>query len=38
MRVLTVYARYFYRVPVCDTEARRGCLERAYLLGKEYAN
>ena len=38
MRILSVYAHYFHRVPVCDTETRRGYLERAYLLGKEYAN
>ncbi|HOC44048.1 MAG TPA: hypothetical protein PKJ99_13610 [Thermoanaerobaculales bacterium] len=29
---------YFYRVPVCDAETRRGYLERAHRLGKEFAN
>jgi len=29
---------YFYRVPVCDTETRRGYLERAYRLGNDFAN
>jgi hypothetical protein len=38
LRFLTVYARYFYRVPVCDAETRRGYLERAYQLGKDFAN
>jgi len=28
---------YFYRVPVCDAATRRGYLERAYTLGREYA-
>lgn len=28
---------YFYRVPVADDETRRGYLERAYKLGKEFA-
>jgi hypothetical protein len=37
VRVLTVYARYFYRVPVCDAETRQRYLERAYVLGKEFA-
>jgi hypothetical protein len=38
VRVLTVYAHvYFYRAPVCDAATRRGYLERAYQLGKEYA-
>ena len=27
---------YFYRVPVVDNETRRGYLERAYKLGKEF--
>ena len=39
MRVLTVYAHvYFYRVPVCDAETRKGYLERAYTLGTDFAN
>ena len=39
MRVLTVYAHvYFYRVPVCDAATRRGYLERACRLGKEFAS
>ena len=29
---------YFYRVPVCDAETRKGYLERAYALGKDFAN
>ncbi len=28
---------YFYRVPVTDDETRRGYLERAYKLGKDFA-
>jgi len=28
---------YFYRVPVTDDETRRGYLERAYQLGKDFA-
>ena len=28
---------YLYRVPVVDDETRRGYLERAYKLGKEFA-
>jgi NAD(P)H dehydrogenase (quinone) len=28
---------YFYRVPVADLETRRGYLERAYTLGREFA-
>jgi NAD(P)H dehydrogenase (quinone) len=28
---------YFYRVPVTDDETRRSYLERAYNLGKEFA-
>ena len=28
---------YFYGVPVVDDETRRGYLERAYKLGKEFA-
>lgn len=28
---------YFYRVPVTDDETRRGYLEKAYKLGKEFA-
>lgn len=29
---------FFYRVPVCDVDARRQYLARAYLLGKEFAH
>jgi hypothetical protein len=28
---------YFYRVPVTDDATRRGYLDRAYQLGKEFA-
>ena len=36
--IKTVEHVYFYRVPVCDAATRRGYLERAYVLGKEFAN
>jgi NAD(P)H dehydrogenase (quinone) len=28
---------YFYRVPVADDDTRRSYLQRAYRLGKEFA-
>jgi hypothetical protein len=37
MKVLTVFATPSLNVPVTGDETRRGYLERAYQLGKDFA-